>query len=257
MEYETPDGSRFYLQEVFGDEASGHAFKYTSITAFVDGKPYAARSEQPMDDVDYVDLLDIIQPVPLDNINPRCPEGFLHATSPSPEAHYLKTPFFLYEDSKPGHTFIADCLLHEATALESLRHHPHPNLVEYLGCVIKDGRITQICLKKYEGNLQDHTRPLSEEQREEIFDGVVSAVKHLHSLGLAHNDIGPQNVCLDSAGHPVIVDFDACLPFGEELLKGVGAEKWGGRLVSDPENDFQGLDDLRDWLDDYEADDLK
>lgn len=210
-----------------------------------------------MDDVDYVDLLDVIQPVPLDNINPWCPEGFLHATSPSPEAHYLKTPFFLYEDSMPGHTFIADCLLHEATALESLRHHPHPNLVEYLGCVIKDGRITQLCLKKYEGNLLDQTRPLSRHQLEDIFAGVVSAVKHLHGLGLAHNDIGPQNICLDSADHPVIVDFDACLPFGKELLKGVGAEKWGGRLVSDPENDFQGLDDLRDWLDDYEADDLK
>ncbi|KAM0718045.1 hypothetical protein Q7P37_006377 [Cladosporium fusiforme] len=254
MEFETPDGSRFYLQEILGDEASGHAFKYTSITAFVDGKPYAASSEQHMDDVDCVDLLDVIQPVPLDNINPRCPAGFLHATSPNPEAHYLKTPFFTYEDSKPGCTFIADCLLGEATALEKLRHHPHPNVVEYLGCVVSEGRITQLCLKQYEGNLQDHTQPLSKQQRDDIFEGVVSAVKHLHDLGLAHNDIGPQNICLDSAVRPVIVDFDACLPFGTQLLKGVGAEKWGGRLVSDPENDFQGLDDLKDWLDDYAAD---
>lgn len=253
MDYETPDGSQFSLQAVWTDADGSLTFNYTSITAYVDGKPYAGKSDLRMEDVDDADILNLLRPVPLENVNPPYPDGFLQAPPSNPDSYYLKAPSFKWEDSEPGRTFVADCLLNEVTVLERLRQHPHPNIVEYVGCVVKDSRIAQICLKRYKRSLADFvSQPPSPRQREDISDDVISAVKHLHSLGLAHNDICPQNICIDTDGRPAIVDFDSCLPFGEKLLKGVGASGHGGHILSDPENDFQGLDDLKDFLDDLD-----
>ena len=261
MDYETPDGSQFSLQEVFAPSnnngTSSPIFQYTSITALVNGSAFAGRSPQRMHDVDEIELLNLLRPVPLENINPLIPDAFTQVPldAVTHDAHYLKAPSFMYEDSQPGHTFVADCLLNEATVLEKLRGHPHPNIAQYFGCVVREGRITQICLKRYQCSLADYAeRPLSLQQRREIFEGVEAAVKHLHGLGLAHNDICPHNVCVDSDGRPVIIDFDSCLPFGEALLKGVAADAYGGHHVSSAENDLQGLDDFKYFLDSLDED---
>jgi len=261
MDYETPDGSQFSLQEVFDDSdgTSSPVFKYTSVTALVNGSAFAGQSPQRMEEVDEIEVLNLLRPVPLENINPLIPDGFTQVPldSVTHDAHYyLKAPSFMYEDSTPGHTFVADCLLNEATVLEKLRGHPHPNLAQNFGCVVRDGRITHICLKRYECSLADYaSRPLSHEQRQDILAGVVAAVKHLHALGLAHNDICPHNVCIDSDGRPVIIDFDSCLPFGEPLLKGVATQAYGGHHVSAAENDLQGLEDFKDFLNSLDEDD--
>ena len=203
MDYETPDGSQFSLQEVWTDPDGSPTFQYTSVTAYVDGRPYAGKSDQRMEDVDDADILTLLQPVPLENVNPLYPDGFLQAPPSSPDSHYLKAPSFKWEDSESGRVFVAECLLNEVTALERLRQHPHPNIVEYLGCVVKDGRIAQLCLKRYTCSLAEYvSQPLPSQQREDIFTDVISAVKHLHSLGLAHTDICPQNVCIDADGRP-------------------------------------------------------
>ena len=51
-------------------------------------------------------------------------------------------------------------------------------------------------------------------------DGIRAGVRHLHSLGLAHNDLNPSNVALDGDGNPIILDFGSCKKFGEELISG-------------------------------------
>jgi hypothetical protein len=258
MDYETPDGSQFSLQEVFhdsdGDRTASPVFSYTSVTALVNGSAFAGKSPQRMSEVDEIEVLNLLRPVPLENINPLIPEGFtqvrLDPVTHNMNDYYLKAPSFMCEDSEPGRTFVADCLLNEAKVLEQLRGHPHPNIAQYYGCVAKDGRITQICLKRYQCSLADYAeRSLSQQQRQDIYEGVVAAVKHLHSLGLAHNDICPHNVCVDEGGRPAIVDFDSCLPFGEKLFKGVAADAYGGHQVSAKENDLQGLEDFKDFLD--------
>ena len=173
MDYETPDGSQFSLQEVFtdgdGDGNNSPAFQYTSITALVNGEAFAGKSDQRMEDVDEIDILDLLRPVPLENINPLVPDDFTRAPPLSHDAHFLKAPSFMYEDIEPGRTFVAACLLNEATVLEKLRNHPHPNIVQYYGCVVQANRITQLCLMRYESSLADHvTRPLSQQQRQQI-----------------------------------------------------------------------------------------
>ena len=265
MDYETPDGSQFSLQEVFApsNQADNNGtttptFQYTSITALVNGAAFAGHSQDRMEDIDEFEVLNLLCPVPPENINPLIPDTFTRVPldSVTHDAHYLKAPSFMYEDSLPGHTFVAECLLNEATVLEKLRGHPHPNIAQYLGCIVKDSRIAQICLKRYQCSLADYaSQPLSEQQRREIFAGVESAVKHLHSLGLAHNDICPHNVCIDSDGRPVIDDFDSRLPFGEALLKGVATDAYGGHHVSNAENDLQALEDFKHFLDSLDEDD--
>ena len=125
MDYETPDGSQFSLQEVFtdgdGDGNNSPAFQYTSITALVNGEAFAGKSDQRMEDVDEIDILDLLRPVPLENINPLVPDDFTRAPPLSHDAHFLKAPSFMYEDIEPGRTFVAACLLNEATD----HHHHH------------------------------------------------------------------------------------------------------------------------------------
>jgi hypothetical protein len=48
---------------------------------------------------------------------------------------------------------------------------------------------------------------------------------------------------MDATGHAIIVDFDSAAPFGEPLLKGTSK-----RQLSDRENDFDGLQTVRDFL---------
>lgn len=47
--------------------------------------------------------------------------------------------------------------------------------------------------------------------------GIESGIRHMHSLGLVHNDINPSNIMIDSADRPVIIDFDSCKQEGEKL----------------------------------------
>ena len=78
---------------------------------------------------------------------------------------------------------MADCVLNEVTVPEQLRAHPHPNLVSYCGCVVKDGLFTHISLQRYPFNLVKHAQAeLSEIQRRSIFNGIKEGVEHLHSL---------------------------------------------------------------------------
>lgn len=255
MDYETPDGSQFSLQEVFDDHDGEAVFKYTSITAFVDGKAFAGKADSRMHDVDDVDIVNDLKPVPTENINPLFPTGFTRAPTVELAEHYLKAPSFTYEDSEPGRTFVADCLLNEATVWEELKKQPHPNIVKYYGCVVTEAnRIAQLCLKRYHCSLAEYAGlRLPDHQRESIFAGVQSAVEHLHSFGLAHNDLCPQNICIDSDSNAAIVDFDSCLPFGQKLMKGVAAD--GLPLRSDPQNDLEALEDLKDFLADLSCDD--
>lgn len=53
----------------------------------------------------------------------------------------------------------------------------------------------------------------------------MDGVSHLHSLGVAHNDLNPRNILLDENDRPVIFDLGSCKAFGEKLTEG-GIPKW-------------------------------
>jgi serine/threonine protein kinase len=51
-----------------------------------------------------------------------------------------------------------------------------------------------------------------------IIDGNLKGLHFLHeTLSLVHNDINPSNIMLGDTRDVVIVDFDSCLPIGQEI----------------------------------------
>lgn len=270
MDYETADGSQFSLREIWSENEGTPEFRGTLITAFVDGNAYVGKSLERADEMDDADVLQYLEPVPAENIFPLMPEDFTIAPAFDASKHYLKAPQFTYDDRAPGDTFVADCLLREASVLERLMKHPHPSIVTYYGCVVRDKRITHLCLERYPRSLpQLEQTKLSSTERQQLRKQVEDGINHLHSLGLAHNDINPgtvaeyivesiarehfadlasDNICIDADGCAVIVDFDSCLPFGEALMKGVSGAASDKTPLSDPENDFKGLRDIECFL---------
>jgi serine/threonine protein kinase len=113
-------------------------------------------------------------------------------------------------------------MLEEALIMEKLSKTPHPYIVRYLGCRVRRGRITAIVLERLDWSLFTYAIKWPAEfaklDKEAFLAGVESAVKFLHSLGLAHNDINPRNIMVreDDDGHawPVLIDFNSCAPLG-------------------------------------------
>ena len=85
-------------------------------------------------------------------------------------------------------------------------------------------------------------------------DALESAVSHLHSLGLAHNDLHPGNILVDDKGAPVLRDFEAAREIGAKLgiRRGTGGwieEEMKDYHTSDKNHDLFALGKIRAWLD--------
>lgn len=180
----------------------------------------------------------------------------------APADSFLKRPcIFLPEhcnaDKPEGDGFRTpgDDLIKEAKVYEMLKQHPHPNICVYYGCVRDGDYITAICLKKYGRNLMEAVwkkDPTLDPAA--ILDGISNGLTFLcETLGLVHNDINPANIMLDDAGVPIIIDFDSCLPIGEEIgmcCKG-GTIDWMVELmptIALPENDIYGLTQIGEFV---------
>jgi len=88
----------------------------------------------------------------------------------------------------------------EALVMDRVSNINHKNIIGYHGCLVRDGRVTGIVLDRYERDLMGYFSlsdtkdvPLDAEKRMVELE---SAVSHLHSAGLAHNDLKPSNVML-------------------------------------------------------------
>eukprot|EP00759_Apiculatamorpha_spiralis_P029870 PhF_6_TR31821/c0_g1_i1/m.47017 len=66
-----------------------------------------------------------------------------------------------------------------------------------------------------------------------VFYGVFQAVAHLHSLGIVHSDLKPENVLISDAGMPVVCDFDASTTDAERksIITKTLSESVGGGTV--------------------------
>jgi hypothetical protein len=138
-------------------------------------------------------------------------------------------------------------MLAEIQALELIHCSPHPHLPTYLGCLVEGDClwVSGIVLKRYSKRLIDvaSSNGLTATDRLRIISELESAIAHLHSLGLAHNDVSPYNVMLDEDLRTILVDFGGCLPFGEPLpsirgTPGFSTDDW---TTSDPAHDIYGL----------------
>ncbi|KAJ0160275.1 hypothetical protein CTA2_8237 [Colletotrichum tanaceti] len=196
--------------------------------------------------------------VPDDEIYPKVPESDEQDDSdeqPLASNLYLKRPRLVeYEEYKDQDCveIIPGLLLDEARNLEAIsRLPPHPGIIGYHGCRVRRGFITGLVLDRHPADLKHHVKdeggpPLD---KAAFLGALESALAHLHTLGLAHNDVNPANILVSETGMPVLVDFDSCRPIGQRLLHSRGTPGWTDESDSWDTHDTFGIGKIRAWLD--------
>ncbi|KAG6058018.1 hypothetical protein E4U32_004826 [Claviceps aff. humidiphila group G2b] len=187
-----------------------------------------------------------------DIVRPLYSTRLLRAPTPVPQDSYIKEQSLIdYGEGIKAQSEISQLVLHEIEALELLRKHPHPNIVEYRGCVVIDGRVSGLCLAKYTATLDERMEVGTPFDKDLCLEGIERGIRHLHSLGIVHNDINPRNIMFDEMDRPVIVDFDSWQGNGKELGIKKGTTDWWieGTEFARFENDFYALSKLREFMD--------
>jgi Protein kinase domain len=203
------------------------------------------------------DELDVY-PIPLEAVYPLFSPNFTLAPDPTPQDCYVKHPDFLeYRPDAPVGRRPCDYVVEELLICEILKDNPHPNIAQYHGCTVTDNRITGLVFTKYKITLGDRLKEKLRPLRTEIYlKGIQSGLKHLHGLGLIHNDINPENIMLREDDTPVIIDFDSCQREGVEC-RSAGTNPWclDDMEFSTAENDSYGLAKIREALEKKEMED--
>ncbi|KAI1392018.1 uncharacterized protein F4822DRAFT_113315 [Hypoxylon trugodes] len=151
---------------------------------------------------------------------------------------------------------IADEFVAQIRVNQLIQKNPHPNLVEFKGCLEKDGRVVRLLFKRCPTDLYRlaERKPAEEDHLDDIevnsfMEGIRSGVHHLHSMGLAHNSLDPVHILIDEEYRPVITDMTSCQPFGEERrYHGLSGWHGGYKEESCAANDEIGLKKIEEWL---------
>ncbi|PHH49460.1 hypothetical protein CFIMG_007793RA00001 [Ceratocystis fimbriata CBS 114723] len=218
---------------VFDEEEDDLVFHHTKIILRQGDQYFYATTNQRIRASSDIDINKVdIKPILTDHISQVVddPAKFTQAPDPLPNDCYLKQPCLIhYDEDTEASRHPGDLVLHEAEICEILIKNSHPNIVQYLGCILeKDrdniSRIKGLCFVKYLKSLEQRLREEKDEtplDRQRCLAGIENGMKHLHGLGLVHNDLNPSNVMMDAQDNLVIIDFDSCQPeFGKLGLKG-------------------------------------
>ncbi|KAF9067942.1 kinase-like domain-containing protein [Rhodocollybia butyracea] len=179
-----------------------------------------------------------------------------------PNVFLKKTIPYQYDPNQPEETWAtsaympAALMLHEAQICEEimLKNASHPNIIRYYGYLpSSDGKeILGLCLERYSMDLLAAIdQKVGGIDSSVVIDGIRKGIEHLHALGYVHNDINPANILLNSRMEPVIADFDSCQKVGVSLKSSgkAGTFQWDHESdVSMPQNDFFGLEKIKQWL---------
>lgn len=219
--------------------------------SYVDQHDYVwfGRAFQPKLTLDVVKVSQALELLPDAKAYPPAPGDLIVAADVSPSSTYVKRPklSLLDDDDAPG--LSAWMLLEEVKVLQFLQLHPHPNIVQYLGCTVRRGFITGIVLERCDTTLQKQSGVgLLDLDVENFMSGVRAGVAHLHSLLYAHNDLNPMNIGIGYDVRAILLDLGSCGKFGSALVS-AGTPGWADEIyTSGPENDMNALDVLGKWL---------
>lgn len=104
-------------------------------------------------------------------------------------------------------------ILTEIEAYAILSEYPHPN-VAYSLMVQKSENLATLVLPDLGMDLrafvESRIDPLKRKQVRRIFSCIAKGVSHLHSVGILHADIKPDNIFIDKSGNVRIGDFGNC-----------------------------------------------
>ncbi|KAJ4314361.1 hypothetical protein N0V84_008941 [Fusarium piperis] len=167
------------------------------------------------------------------------------------EETWFKQPLIRYYEKTRHPTKTADMFVHEIKAHHIVEKNPHRNLVKFKGCLEKDGLVVGILQERYPMTLNWRVRAWSQPPYDAtaLYNDIEAGMKHLHSLGLAHNDLKSTNIMVDAEGRAVIIDLGAAKPLGEHLDQ-VGWQD-GFQMTSCVGNDEIGLRLIKEWLQEH------
>ncbi|KAG7289637.1 hypothetical protein NEMBOFW57_006012 [Staphylotrichum longicolle] len=235
------------------------AFEYITFYTFANNDAaYFGQLPKARDEASMQDFSDALELVPEHHIFPLLPLDTELTIAPEvreEDGFFIKRPnmamyeLFVDQESDDMDGFLARLLLSEARIMQRLSQHPHPHIVRYHGVRARRGRITGLVMDKHQITLLEHVRQGRDIEQVGFMRAMESAVAHLHSLGLAHNDINPENIMVGPDSLPVLIDFGSCQPFGKRLMTS-GTPGWveSDDTHSRLEHDAFALGKLREWF---------
>ncbi|KAF1958397.1 serine/threonine-protein kinase-like protein [Byssothecium circinans] len=231
--------------EVFDDQDD--IFSHTEVILKKGQEHYRAVTTGRFDNASEIALETLdCHLIPLSYIQPTFPPNLTRAPEPLPPNTYVKRPsLYCFSPSTK------DVVLHEAQMCEILRKSSHPNIAEYIGCLVEDGRIAGLCFRQYGANLLNLKREGHTFDREACLRDIKEGITHLHRLGIIHCDINPMNIFSDPVhGSFVIGDFDSCALEDQELGMKIGTKGWTkeGFCIAKREMDWYGLSRIEEEL---------
>ncbi|KAK0112608.1 hypothetical protein ONS95_014351 [Cadophora gregata] len=240
------------FSEVFtlnGDEIE---FSHTSLS-FVDGdfNTYAGQFIGRKYDLTLDEVNSLLQHIPEEEIYPEPPPHVKLAPACLDRYHIKQPSVASNEEIKESHVN-PKIILAEVTAMEMLSETPHPNIAKYHGCIVKRGRLVGIVLDKYASTLENRVVEDSRPFCKTLFlRQLKSAIDHVHSLGLAHNDINPNNIMVDENDTTFLIDFGSCKPIDGRLISAgslgwmeEGSDYW----LSKKSHDLAAFSKLQKWI---------
>ncbi|KAI1139119.1 kinase-like protein [Hypoxylon sp. FL0543] len=260
-----------YVAEAFtpGSQGDNEDFLYTFFTYFdADDHAYFGKVQKPKLEMSLEEFSSALTSIPDEEVYPiltkseyllgPAPDDLNLAREAELKGVYIKRPpikdYDWYKEEDCLSTIPAT-LLEEAAALQHISHYEqHPNLVKFHGCRVRRGRITGLMMDRYKYDLNEFMRWRNTVDKERFLYCLESAIRRLHSLGLAHNDINPRNIMVNEAsGEPVLVDFGSCHKIGDKLTASLGTPGWtedgDDYTISKESHDIAALDKIRSWLD--------
>ncbi|KAK7995111.1 serine/threonine-protein kinase [Apiospora arundinis] len=250
-------GSFTMMGESFEDDGSGNlAFKCTKLLLIdqTTHRAWVGTANIPKKQLKLEQAVDCLRPVPNHHIYPTVTPDLplvVSAKYVSSPDDWIKRPDIFVYSQVAGTTMIADDFMEEIRILQTIHESPHPNIVKFKGCIEDADRVVAVLLKRYRITLEVRV----EGYNQPAFDAraclreIEAGIEHLHSLGLAHNDLNPSNIMVNEHDKPVIVDMGSCRRIGQELHQ-MGTPDWneGFEECSSVVNDQIGLECLSEWL---------
>lgn len=253
------------FSEYFGDENDDVTFQYTQVIFQHDNQIYHGLSKKRYGsklDINDHDLYDTTQ-ISVEELKPKFENTFTKACDYSkPVKWYIKRQCLShYDPSYPDR--LKYQTLQEVKICEILRANSHPNIAVYHGCEVMGGQITGLCFTKYSQTLMEKVNGAKYNKQSfalkmagnipheanRWLDDIGCGIRHLHSLGLIHNDINPSNIMFDG-DIPVIIDFGSCTSEGHNLNSIGRTYEWhdGKIMEAKRSNDLDALEEIRLWL---------
>ncbi|KAL2023336.1 hypothetical protein VTK56DRAFT_3074 [Thermocarpiscus australiensis] len=222
-----------------------------------DDTVYYGRLNMPKLKITSEQFTSALRQIPDEHLFPELPGDANITVAPDDldkSKYYIKRPRLVYYPDYKSHLF-PSMLLEEAQALELVSQHPHPGIIGYHGCRVHRGRITGLVLDRHEHDLYNYLRDgVGTIDKEAFMAALESAVRHLHSNSLAHNDLNPHNILVNDSGMPVIADFGSCRKVGEKLATTRGTPAWiegspEDYTTSEEGHDLFAIEKIQAWLD--------